>query len=104
MFYAVLQEATRALLDAGAEPNVANSIGNTALHRAARHGHFDVAFLLLSTSSIQSHRPDNGLRWIYPGVAFVAYGEFMVQCAASATNRRHAPFFWLARPRSFPYA
>ena len=44
------QHSCRLLLEAGALPNMANSIGNTPLHRAARNGNFDVAFVLLSTS------------------------------------------------------
>lgn len=46
------QRAVRELLEAGADPNVANDIGNTPLHRAARNNHVEVARLLLGECAV----------------------------------------------------
>lgn len=48
--------------------NHQNVVGNTALHRAARAGHFDVCFMLLAAGAradIQNHSGKTPLNYAY---------------------------------------
>jgi ankyrin repeat protein len=54
-------DATRRLLDHGANPNARDKRGNTALHGAADGGHLEVVLLLLSRKANPSVKNADGL-------------------------------------------
>ena len=54
-------DATRRLLDHGANPNARDKRGNTALHGAADGGHIEIVVLLLSRKAERNVRNADGL-------------------------------------------
>lgn len=55
------QDTVRVLLDAGAQPNCVNYVGETALFKAARNGNIAIATQLLNAGAHMNHANEHGL-------------------------------------------
>uniref|UniRef100_A0A0G4FXS7 Uncharacterized protein n=1 Tax=Chromera velia CCMP2878 TaxID=1169474 RepID=A0A0G4FXS7_9ALVE len=63
-------EAVKLLLSKGVDVNHRGFLGNSALHRAARNGHAEIAKLLLETEGIQPNHPNDKQQYAMHFAAF----------------------------------